>query len=102
MQKMLYMRLKLLLFLLVFQNVLAQQKDLTLEEIFLNNAFRQQTLESFHSMQNGDFYTVLKTNSYGTFLEKYDYRTLDKVETIVHGKDLEPLTAISLIGQKPN
>lgn len=79
-----------MLFLLVFQNFHAQHKELTLEEIFLNNAFSQERMESFHSMQNGDYYTVLKSNSYGTFVEKYDYRTLEKVETIVHGKDLQP------------
>lgn len=43
-------------------------------------------------MKNGDFYTILNHNSYGTYMDKYDYKTLEKVETVVLGQDLDGVT----------
>ena len=85
------MRILLVFLLILTQSLHAQNKEITLEDIWVNNAFGTESLESFHSMKNGDFYTILNHNSYGTYLDKYDYKTLEKVETLVLGKDLEGL-----------
>lgn len=75
-------------FFFISLTVLAQKKDITLDDIWTNNTFSTQSLEAFHSMKNGDFYTILNHYQEGTFLEKYDYKTLDKLETIVSGNQL--------------
>ena len=85
------MRILLILLVVLIQPLFAQQKKITLEDIWLNNTFETSSLEAFHSMKNGDFYTVLNHNSYGTYMDKYDYKTLEKIETIVLGKDLEKI-----------
>lgn len=69
----------------------AQKKEITLNDIWASNTFTPETLQSFHSMKNGDYYTIINHNSYGTYLDKYDYKTLEKLETLVLGKDLEGL-----------
>ena len=83
------MRIFLLLFFLLIHPVFSQNKTITLEDIWVNNTFQTESLKAFHSMQNGDFYTILNRNQYGTYMDKYDYATLEKQETIVHSKDLE-------------
>ncbi len=82
------MRLVILLLVFNFFFSTAQNKDITLEDIWVNKSFDTKGLEAFHSMRNGDFYTVLNHNRYGTYLDKYDYATLEKVETLVLAKDL--------------
>lgn len=83
--------MRILSFLLVIltQSLFSQQKLITLEDIWSKNTFETSDLEAFHSMKNGDYYTILHHNSYGTYMNKYDYRTLEKVETLVLGRDLE-------------
>ncbi len=78
-----------LLFLIFSTSIIAQKQNITLENIWLDNTFNTEGLESFHSMQNGDYYTILNHNNYGTYLDKFDYATLEKVETVVMGKDLD-------------
>ena len=83
------MRIILLLLILLIQPLFSQQKDISLEDIWVKNAFETTSLEAFHSMKNSDHYTVLNHNSYGTYMDKFDYKTLEKVETVVLGKDLD-------------
>ncbi len=83
------MRIFLLLPFLLIHPIFSQNKTITLEDIWVNNTFQTESLKAFHSMQNGDFYTILNHNQYGTYMDKYDYATLEKLETIVMGKDLE-------------
>ncbi len=83
------MRILSLLLILLIQPLFSQQKEVTLEDIWVKNIFEAASLEAFHSMKNGDFYTILNHNSYGTYMDKYDYKTLEKLETLVLGKDLE-------------
>ena len=80
---------KLLILLLVFSSsIYAQKQDITLEDIWVKGTFRTDRLESFHSMDNGDFYTILSHNKQGTSLDKFDYKTLEKVATVVAGDNL--------------
>ena len=73
-----YMRYWHLLLVLSIHLTTAQQKKISLEEIWLNQSFEIETLQSFQTMKTGDFYTVLNQNSYGTYLDKYDFVTQEK------------------------
>ena len=73
----------------------SQTKEITIEEIW-NATFYAERMNSLNSM-NGDFYAVLnydrKTRTVS--LDKYSYKTLEKVETIVNSGDLEGLNSFS-------
>ncbi len=77
------------LFFVFSTTIYAQKQNFTLEDIWTKSTFSTQRLEAFHSMKNGDFYTILNHNQNGTTLDKLDYATLKKVETIVSSSDLE-------------
>jgi dipeptidyl-peptidase-4 len=83
---------KILLFFILFSSIVnAQKKDITLEEIW-NGTFRTKQMHALNSM-NGDFYSLLNFNSVNrtTSVDKYSYKTLEKVKTIVDSKDLNKL-----------
>ncbi len=73
----------ILLFLFTGTVMVAQKKDITLDDLWTNYTFRTERLESFHAMKNGDFYTILNYDRKGVYLDKYDYKTLQKVENIL-------------------
>jgi len=83
------MRIFILLLIIIIQPLFSQNKTISLEDIWADNTFATESLEAFHSMQNGDFYTILNHNRYGTYMDKFDYATLEKLETVVVSKDLE-------------
>ncbi|RIV70570.1 S9 family peptidase [Flagellimonas aequoris] len=62
----------------------AQKKKITLEEIW-GGAFSTEYMDVLRSMNNGKQYTILNFNRSprSSSLDKYDYETLEKVETIV-------------------
>jgi dipeptidyl-peptidase-4 len=83
---------KILLFFVAFTTLAtAQKKDITLEEIW-NGSFRTERMNEFNSM-NDDFYTLLSfnQNTRSTAIDKYSYKTLKKVATIVDSKNLPNL-----------
>lgn len=69
----------------------AQKKKITLEEIW-GGAFRTESMDVLRSMKNGKQYTILNFNRSprSSSLDKYDYETLEKVETIVSSSDKIP------------
>ncbi len=88
----------LLLFSLLVGNCVAQKqqatnhKQITLEDLWSKGTFRTQRLNSFHSMNKGDFYVVV--NNKGENLDKYSYKTLEKVATIVNANDLNGIKSL--------
>lgn len=62
----------------------AQKKKITLEEIW-RGSFRTEYMDALRSMKNGEDYTILNFDrSSGTSsLDKYNYQTSEKLETIV-------------------
>ncbi len=82
------MKRLLFLFLILSSSAYAQNQKITLEDIWTKYSFQTERLESFHSMKKGDYYTILNNYKEGTWLDKYSYATLEKVETIVSGNDL--------------
>ena len=69
----------------------AQKKKLTLEEIW-GGEFRTEYMDVLRSMKNGKQYTILNFNRSprSSSLDKYDYESLEKVETIVASSDEIP------------
>ena len=80
------------LLLLFFISTTAQDKKITLEEIW-GGAFRTEYMDALHSMKDGEHYTVLDFNyaTRSTSIGKYNYKTLAKVSDIVNSKDLEEI-----------
>ncbi|CAM1373457.1 Xaa-Pro dipeptidyl-peptidase precursor [Tenacibaculum litopenaei] len=82
---------KLLIFFIGVASVMqAQQKDITLEDIWKKGTFRADYMNSLNSM-NGDFYSLLNYENGSSSVDKYSYESLEKVATIVDSKDLEKL-----------
>ena len=74
----------LLIFICHFSTLSAQNKEITLEEIY-QGTFTVEGMDKLHSMRNGKQYTILNIHRASgiSAIEKYDYKTLDKVETIL-------------------
>jgi len=85
-------KFSIFLFLLVgfSATIFAQKKQITVEEIY-KGAFRADGMQALRSMKNGKQYAILNQNrtNGSTTLDKYDYKTLEKVETIVSSQNLE-------------
>ena len=82
----------LLLLLLVAGVVTAQQKNITLEEIY-DGTFRMQYLDRLHSMNSGKEYAVLNTdrNTGTKTLDVYSYKTGEKVNTLINSSEIDGL-----------
>ena len=82
------------LLLVITATLTAQKKEITLEDIWTYGTFKTEGLNSFQSMQNGDYYTILNFNreTKTTSLDKYDYRTLDKVKTLLDSKNINEIS----------
>ena len=86
----------ILLFIGLFNYSTAQSQQLTLEEIW-GGSFQTEGMDVLHSMHNGQQYTVLNYDraAKSTTVDKYDYETLQKVETIVSSSDLDGINSFS-------
>ncbi|MCB0464286.1 MAG: DPP IV N-terminal domain-containing protein, partial [Aequorivita sp.] len=85
----------LLLFLTAFSTLTAQQKNITLEEIW-SGAFRTQGLDVLRSLNNGKEYSVLnydRQNKAST-IDVYDYKSGEKARTLLNSKDLKGIDYI--------
>lgn len=81
----------LVFFLVLGQMAFAQKKEIALEEIW-GGAFRTERMNALNSM-NGNFYTLLNFNrqTQESTIDKYSYKTLEKVETIASSNDIQEL-----------
>jgi len=87
---------KILLVFLVFTSLInAQKKDVTNQDIW-TGAFRAERLYKLNPMKNADDYTVLNYDSltHSNSIDKYSYKTLKKLETIVNSKNLDSINYI--------
>lgn len=82
----------LLSFFLLTGLTSAQKKQITLEDIW-NGGFRTEGMQSLHSMANGKQYSVLDFDraSRTTSIGIYDYKTLEKVNTLVNSSALSEI-----------
>jgi dipeptidyl-peptidase-4 len=77
------------LFLIASSSLFAQQKEITLEEIW-GGAFRTEGLDVLRSLDNGTQYSVLnydRTNKAST-IDVYNYTDGEKVQTLLNTNDL--------------
>ena len=67
----------------------SQLKTITLDEI-CNGTFTPKSMDVLHSMNNGQQYSVLNINNNtgSTSVDIYDYKTLEKVESLVNSLNL--------------
>ncbi|MDT0689394.1 S9 family peptidase [Salegentibacter sp. F188] len=77
------------IFLVISSFVNAQEKEITLEQIW-NGTFRQERLQSLQSLKNGEEYLVLNQDrSTGTTaIDVYNYNTGKQVRTMLSSSDL--------------
>ena len=80
------------LFLMVGAVVSAQQKEVTLEEIW-NGTFRTERMESLQSLKNGKEYVVLNfdRDSRTSSIDVYSYESGKQTGTLVNSGDLEEI-----------
>ena len=75
-------------------NYIAGKKEITLDEIW-DGTFSPERMNALNSM-NGDFYSLLNSDDTGnTTVDKYSYKTLEKVQTIVNSNSLKDLNGFS-------
>ncbi len=86
----------LLFFIGLSMLTFAQGKKITIEEIY-QGAFRTSGLDVLRSMGNGEHYTIMNSNrsNKSSSIDKYDYKTLEKVETLVNSADSESIPSFS-------
>ncbi|MFB9056979.1 S9 family peptidase [Mariniflexile ostreae] len=74
----------------------AQTKTITLEAIW-DGVFRTEGIDVLHSMANGEQYSVLNFDriSRSTSIDIYDYKTLQKTETLVSSRNLKNMSYFS-------
>ena len=82
----------LVLFSVVASFSFAQDKAITLEDIW-NGTFSTENMEVLHSMNNGQQYAVLNFNrtTRSTSVDVYDYQTQSRTKTVVDSKNLEDI-----------
>ena len=89
---------KLFTVIFLFTGILSfsqtQTSQLTLEKIW-KGTFRTQYMESLRSLKNGKQYAVLNYDAGVATVDKYDYKTLEKVATIVSAADLDEVKSFS-------
>jgi dipeptidyl-peptidase-4 len=83
------LHISVLFFIGVITFSMAQEKQISIEEIYMGE-YRTEGMDVLRSMNNGTQYTVLNMNRTNgtTSIDKYDYKTLDKVETVVASNNL--------------
>ena len=90
------MTLRKFLFLISFLSiklVSAQEKTITLEEIW-NGSFRTEGLQSLHPLKDGESYSVLNFNkaSRSTSIDVYNYKTSKYLTTILSSNNLNEVS----------
>lgn len=80
-----------ILFCFVSTLVLAQNQEITLEEIW-SGTFRTERMAALHSMNNGKQYSVLNFENRASKIDIYDYETLSKVKTLVNSVNIDDIT----------
>ncbi|WP_282134195.1 S9 family peptidase [Seonamhaeicola maritimus] len=91
-----YLKFSFCVFLLLTSFINAQKKEITLENIW-NGSFRTESMDVIHSMANGQQYSVLNfdRNTGSTFIDVYNYKTLEKAQRLVSSETIPELRYFS-------
>lgn len=69
----------------------AQDTEITLEDIWKTGKYRQDYVWGINSMNDGAHYSVLNYTQSGVEINRYDYKTQSKTETILTSSDIDNL-----------
>ena len=69
--------------------LLAQKKEVTLENIWKTYDFYPKSVSGFNSMQDGNYYSKLEKKGDNSQINKYSFRTGQKIRTLVNSKNIE-------------
>ncbi len=69
--------------------LLAQKKEVTLENIWKTYDFYPKSVSGFNSMQDGNYYTKLDKKGDNSKINKYSFRTGQKIRTLIDSKNIE-------------
>ncbi|MCH4553576.1 S9 family peptidase [Aestuariibaculum lutulentum] len=88
-----YLQFSFYVCVLFVASLTAQNKQITLEEIW-DGTFRTERMDVLHSMANGQQYSVFNfdRSTRSTSVDIYDYKTLEKVKTLVDSKDIQEIS----------
>ena len=88
-----YLKISFCVCLFLTTILTAQTKTITLEDIWSHGTFRTERMDVLHSMANGQQYSVLNFDraSRSTSIDIYDYKTLEKVKTLVSSANLDDI-----------
>ena len=89
-------RLLFLFSFLVISGIQAQNKEITLEEIW-NGTFKTEMMDALNSMKNGQQYSVLNSDraNGNVSIDIYDYKTSQKVKTYFSTEDFNEIKNFS-------
>lgn len=90
--------------LIATQGLTAQKKQITLEDIWTNNTFRAERLQSIHSMANGQEYAVKNVDraTRVSSVDIYSYETGEKVRTAISTDSIQGLDSFIGYEYSPN
>ena len=69
--------------------LMAQKKEVTLENIWKTYDFYPKSVSGFKSMQDGNYYSKLDKKGDDSQINKYSFRTGQKIRTLVNSKNIE-------------
>ena len=69
--------------------LMAQKKEVTLENIWKTYDFYPKSVSGFKSMQDGNYYSKLDKKGDNSQINKYSFRTGKKIRTLVNSKNIE-------------
>ena len=69
--------------------LLAQKKDVTLENIWKTYDFYPKSVSGFNSMQDGNYYSKLDKKGGDSQINEYSFLTGQKTRTLVDSKNIE-------------
>ena len=69
--------------------LMAQKKEVTLENIWKTYDFYPKSVSGFNSMQDGNYYSKLDKKGDNSQINKYSFRTGQKIRTLVNSKNIE-------------
>lgn len=69
--------------------LMAQKKEVTLENIWKTYDFYPKSVSGFNSMQDGNYYSKLDKKEDNSQINKYSFRTGQKIRTLVNSKNVE-------------
>ena len=78
--------------LFLFNYCFAQdtKKEISVEDIWKNRVFSQESVAGVRSMNDGKHYTTLEKNNGKSYIIKYSYKTGNVVDTIIKSDWLKP------------